>query len=204
MRLQEQARSSSSPVRESARERLLVAADELFQTEGIHQTGIMALIERADVAKASFYASFDSKNDLIDAYLERQHDDIIGLLNAIAAADDSLEDKISSIFDLIRNYWVQASYRGCLFVVAQVELPQSEFPPKKWARIHKLEVLSILGRILERFGHPDPVEAAEQLSVILDGTLVAAAIRPDCDAFERGRSMALALLTAPIKASDGR
>ena len=193
---------ASTPARESARDRILVAADELFQSEGIHHTGIMSLIERADVAKASFYASFKSKNDLIDAYLERQHDDIISLLHAIAEADDSLEDKISSIFDLIRGYWVQASYRGCLFVVAQVELPQTELPAKKWAHLHKLEVLSILGRILERFGHPDPAEAAEQLSVILDGTLVAAAIRPECDAFERGRSMALAVLTAPIKASS--
>lgn len=189
-----------SPEPQSARERILVAADELFQSEGIHQTGIMSLIDRADVAKASFYASFKSKNDLIDAYLERQHDDIIGLLRAIADADDSLEDKISNIFDLIRGYWVQASYRGCLFVVAQVELPQSELPAKKWACVHKLDVLAILGQILERFGHPDPAEAAEQLSVILDGTLVAAAIRPDCEAFERGRSMALAMLTTPSTA----
>ncbi|UZG60305.1 TetR/AcrR family transcriptional regulator [Rhodococcus opacus] len=196
--------ASTLPHRGSARERILAAADELFLTEGIHNTGIISLIHRADVAKASFYSAFKSKNDLIDAYLERQHDDIVSRLHIIADADDSPEEKLSHIFDLLCTFWVQASYRGCLFVVAQIELPDSELPARRWARIHKLDVLSILGPMLEHAGYADSDELAEQLCVIFDGILVAASIRPESEAFDRGRSMALALLNAASRASKER
>ena len=41
--------------RPSARERLLAAADELFYRDGVHSTGIDAVIEKAGVAKGSLY-----------------------------------------------------------------------------------------------------------------------------------------------------
>lgn len=38
--------------RQSARERLLAAADQLFYTEGVHVVGVERIAERADVTKA--------------------------------------------------------------------------------------------------------------------------------------------------------
>ena len=57
--------------RPSPRERLLKAADELFYAEGINSVGIDRVIERADVARASLYSTFGSKDELIRAYLEQ-------------------------------------------------------------------------------------------------------------------------------------
>ena len=42
----------------SARERLLAASDELFYRDGVHSTGIDAVIEKAGVAKGSLYYIF--------------------------------------------------------------------------------------------------------------------------------------------------
>src|SRR2546429_177462 len=58
--------------RPSPRERLLKAADELFYAEGINSVGIDRVIERADVARASLYSTFGSKDELIRAYLEQR------------------------------------------------------------------------------------------------------------------------------------
>src|SRR5437667_212299 len=58
--------------RRSPRERLLKAADELFYAEGINSVGIDRVIERADVARASLYSTFGSKDELIRAYLEQR------------------------------------------------------------------------------------------------------------------------------------
>lgn len=178
----------------SARDRLLAAADELFFSEGIHNTGVTLLIERANIAKASFYTAFKSKNDLVDAYLERQHLIIVERLYNIERSDDSLPVKISKIFDLLSNSVVQTSYRGCLFFVAAIEQPQSDLPAKRWVRAHKLEVLHVFHRICETAQHPHAEEVAEQLAIIYDGALVTAAVRPESGAIKRGCAMALALL----------
>ena len=57
-------------VRRPARERLLAAAEELFYQDGVQSVGIDRVIERAGVAKASLYANFNGKDDLVRAYLD--------------------------------------------------------------------------------------------------------------------------------------
>ena len=58
-------------IKQSARERLLAAANELFYAEGVQTVGIDRVIEHAGVAKASLYNTFGSKENLVQAYLER-------------------------------------------------------------------------------------------------------------------------------------
>ena len=53
----------------SARERLLAASNELFYRNGVHSTGIDAVIEKAGVAKGSLYYIFGGKDELVAAYL---------------------------------------------------------------------------------------------------------------------------------------
>ena len=57
--------------RESARERLLAAAGELFYAEGVISVGIDRVIEKAGVAKASLYNTFGSKDGLLLAVAQR-------------------------------------------------------------------------------------------------------------------------------------
>jgi AcrR family transcriptional regulator len=46
---------------QSARERILETADDLFYREGIHAVGIDTIIEKSGVAKMSLYRGFASK-----------------------------------------------------------------------------------------------------------------------------------------------
>ncbi|MCZ2404477.1 helix-turn-helix transcriptional regulator [Paenarthrobacter sp. Z7-10] len=62
--------SSGSP---GARERIMAAAYDLFSRRGIRDVGINELVSRAGVAKATFYAHFPSKDNLVLAFLERCH-----------------------------------------------------------------------------------------------------------------------------------
>ncbi|MDO0916725.1 TetR/AcrR family transcriptional regulator [Streptomyces sp. DT2A-34] len=172
------------------------AADDLFATEGIPATGVNLLIERADVAKASFYHAFKSKNDLVDDYLERQHNVTIGRLRLIEESDAPLPVKIGRVFDLLSTTAAQSAYRGCAFVVAATEIPRADLPARRWARTHKLAVLSTIRNMIEKAGCADANEISEQIAIIYDGALVTAAIRPEADAIQRGRAMALSIIAA--------
>src|SRR5260370_28912451 len=53
-------------------DRLVATASELFYREGVRAVGIQRVIEEAGVAKASLYAHFDSKDDLVAAYIDQR------------------------------------------------------------------------------------------------------------------------------------
>src|SRR5262245_37020905 len=58
----------------AARRRLLDTATRLFYAEGVHSVGIDRIIAEASVAKATFYKHFPSKDDLVRAYIDEQHE----------------------------------------------------------------------------------------------------------------------------------
>ena len=84
-------------VKLSPRERLLQAASELFYAEGIQSVGIDRVIERAGVAKASLYNTFGSKEQLVGAYLDARHAQVLGRLRAAADAVEGPVERILAV-----------------------------------------------------------------------------------------------------------
>src|ERR1700757_2236006 len=78
----------------SARERLLAASDELFYRDGVHSTGIDAIIDRAGVAKGWLYYIFGGKDELVAAYLHGRHDAWRQRIEARQAGSDDPDEKI--------------------------------------------------------------------------------------------------------------
>src|ERR1700676_1754398 len=64
--------STPGPTTGNARERILVAAYELFSRWGIQAVGVDAIIARSGVARQTLYRHFSSKQDLVLAFLERR------------------------------------------------------------------------------------------------------------------------------------
>src|SRR2546427_3710922 len=107
--------------RQSARERLLAAADQLFYAEGVHVVGVDRIAERAGVTKATLYNTFGSKEDLVRAYLEqhmRRRQDRIG---RILAANHSPRGRILAIFAEVEELLDGSTFRGCRFISAAAE-----------------------------------------------------------------------------------
>src|SRR5882757_4759354 len=112
--------------RPSARERLLAAADELFYRDGVHSTGIDAIIEKAGVAKGSLYYIFGGKDELVAAYLRGRLDSWRDRVEAAQAGIDDPEEKILAVFDAIADDVSRPDFRGCPFVNAAAEAPAGE------------------------------------------------------------------------------
>src|SRR5487761_448771 len=54
------------------RQRILEGADRLFYAEGVRATGTEKIMSIAEIAKATFYRHFKSKDALVLAYLENR------------------------------------------------------------------------------------------------------------------------------------
>src|SRR5882757_9855668 len=90
--------------RPSARERLLAASDELFYRDGVHSTGIDAVIEKAGVAKGSLYYIFGAKDELVAAYLRGRHETWRQRIEARQAGVADPDERILAVYDAIAEY----------------------------------------------------------------------------------------------------
>ena len=107
--------------RPSPRERLLTAANELFYAEGVQSVGIDRIIDRADVARASLYSTFGSKDELVRAYLERRMEISTARLRAAIEAHTDPRERLLSVFDVQATLFGEAGFRGCAFNRATAE-----------------------------------------------------------------------------------
>jgi AcrR family transcriptional regulator len=159
--------------RPSARERLLAASDELFYRDGVHSTGIDAIIERAGVAKGSLYYIFGGKDELVAAYLRGRHQAWRQRVEAAQAGTDDPDERILAIFDAIADYVSQPEFRGCPFDNADAEAPAGEGQRaatkeyRDWLRQSFVELAADTGV-------PDSVALADALIVLYNGAMATA------------------------------
>lgn len=166
--------------RGAARENILQAALELFYQGGVQAVGLEAIAERAGVAAVTLYRHFPTKAELVTATLEAAD---AGYLSAYRAAMDAAGDepaaRLRALFEALDALAQSPAFRGCIFVNTGLQLADSAHPAHVIVRHHKDQLRALLAAELQAAGHADPATAAEELLLLVDGALVAGALRPD-------------------------
>jgi AcrR family transcriptional regulator len=183
--------------RPSARERLLDAADELFYEQGVHTVGIDRVIERAGVAKASLYATFGSKDELIRAYLDRRHEARRQCIQASIDRAATPGDAILAIFDVLVTLFSRPGSRGCAFINAGAEVPEGSAIVEANDE-YRTWVRSTFADLAADAGARDPAQLAEQLLLLYDGSAVGARMDGGADGALAARAAAATLLDAAV------
>ncbi|WMJ75400.1 TetR/AcrR family transcriptional regulator [Cytophagaceae bacterium ABcell3] len=108
------------------KERILEQASLLFHQQGYNSTGINQIISEANVAKASFYQHFKSKDDLCVEYLNRRHKYWFNELSNFTLKSKKLKEKILSAFDFIIHMNNKENFRGCSFLNILSEISKEQ------------------------------------------------------------------------------
>ena len=74
--------------REATRQRILDAAREVFAERGVIGGTVEDICERAGFTRGAFYSNFGDKDDVVDALVEREHERLLGHLEASFAGID--------------------------------------------------------------------------------------------------------------------
>jgi AcrR family transcriptional regulator len=187
----------ASAVRRPARERLLAAADELFYREGINNVGIDRLLEHAGVAKASLYATFGSKEELVRAYLEARQEARRARIESHIARHKQPRDRILAVFDAMGEVLAQPGFRGCAFQMASAELPAGE-RTRPVCDAYRGWIRALFVRLAGEAGARDAEALARQLVLLYDGALVSAQMDGNPAGAAAARSTAASLVDAAI------
>jgi len=160
--------------RPSPRERLLKAADELFYAEGINSVGIDRVIDRADVARASLYSTFGSKDELIRAYLEHRMEISKARLRAAAEAHDDPREALLSVFGVQAATFARPGYQGCAFNRASAEASPGS-AAYEVPRAYRRWLHDFLRDLAAAAGVAEPDQLASQVHLLYDGANLARA-----------------------------
>lgn len=180
-----------------AREQVLDAAGRLFAERGVQAVGMDAIRDASGVSLKRIYALFPAKEALVAATLQEREQAVLAQLDAIAArAERPPRERILAIFDLVGAWFAQPGYRGCEFVSAFGELgPASELIATT-ARDHKRAWVALLERLTAEAGGPP--QLAAQLSLLVNGAMVSAALGATDAPAAEARAAAAVLLDAAL------
>jgi AcrR family transcriptional regulator len=162
----------------AARERILLAAHDLFYRDGVRATGVDALIAAAGVAKATFYRQFPSKDDAIRAFLDYRHErwmhwfeGALARHRAAQTVEERAREPLAPVAAAMREWFCAPEFRGCAFINSVAELGDSLPQGLEIAARHKEEMTVAIAALLPS---PDPMRLARAAALIVDGAIVRA------------------------------
>lgn len=158
--------NSARPVRE----RLLEAADRLFYAEGIRAVGIDRILAEAGAAKASLYAHFASKDELVAAYLANRAESARGVITrALDAMGPDARARLFALFDFSKGQCSDPDFRGCAFQIASAELPDANHPGSLVVREHRAWMRGVIEDLVRQIAPGAPAELAHAITALYDG-----------------------------------
>lgn len=178
-----------------ARTRILETADRLFYREGIRAVGIDRVIAEAEVAKATLYAHFPSKDDLVVAVLRHREESTRTFFRlAMERHEKRMKDKLRAFFASLKEWFESPGFRGCAFINAAVELADPKHPGSKFVREFKQRFREMLDTLVEEAVGKAHTKLTPAIAILVEGAIVTAVIHGSADAADVARDAALALV----------
>ncbi|WP_030904501.1 TetR/AcrR family transcriptional regulator [Streptomyces sp. NRRL F-5126] len=155
------------------RERILDAAEELFQREGIRRVGVQAIAERAGTTKMAIYRHFETKDALVAEWLRIVAAQYQAAFDRVEAEHPGLpREQILGLARFIAEGLPAISHRGCPFINSLAELPDRGHPARQVVEEHKALQARRLAAMCEAAGMSDPVQATAEITFVLEGAQV--------------------------------
>ncbi len=154
------------------RERILLAARDLFHRHGIRGVGVEAIAEAAGTNKMTLYRHFDSKDDLIVAYLHGVAAEIDEMWLDIERQHPGDMLAQLKLWLVYAEECVTTDDRGCDLANAAVELTGDGHPGRRIIEQLKTEHRDRLAALCRRAGIFQAEVLADTLTLLLEGARV--------------------------------
>jgi len=111
--------------------------------------GIDRIIAEAEVAKATLYIHFPTKDDLILAVLQHREQSTSEFFRTAMKRHAKAKGPLGPFFAALREWFETPGFRGCAFQNAAVELADPKHPGTEFAKAYKQRFNEFLRRLIE-------------------------------------------------------
>ncbi|WEX86151.1 TetR/AcrR family transcriptional regulator [Sinorhizobium garamanticum] len=184
----------------STRDRIVSAAAKLFYAEGIRAVSVDAVAEAAGVTKRTLYYHFDSKDDLIAAYLDGRDQPNLKLFQKwFAETEGDVTAKVEGIFRNLARAARHPKWKGCGFLRTSAELANMPgHPAMRIGAAHKKKFENWLRQSLEEEGIDGADVLVRQVRLLLDGSFAVVLLHRDPSYMETAGMAAASLIRSAL------
>lgn len=180
-------------------EKILVAASELFYSQGIRATGVDAIAKAANTTKMSLYKYFPSKDALVLAFLRKRDEDFrTWFVAQVDAKATDPKDKLLAVFDVIGEWMDIPEFRGCAFINASAEFPLEGNPVHQVSAEFYDKFRHYIAGLAAQCGTKSPESLSLQLSLLVEGAIVSEQMKRHSGAAEQGKLAAMMLIEGSL------
>lgn len=158
---------------EKTRERILGAAYRLLYREGFARVSVDAIAAASGLTKRTLYYHFESKDALVAAVLEAQHNRALERIRGWAGETPAgPREMVDALFFKLAAWADEPNWAGSGFTRIAMELADLPgHPARVAARQHKAAVEAWLAARLDGMNVAAPREAARGLMLLIEGCL---------------------------------
>ena len=180
---------------QNLQEKILIAASDLFYSQGIRATGVDAIAKAANTTKMSLYRYFPSKDDLIVAVL-RQHTENFRtwFITQVEAKADQPKAQLLAMFDVTSELMTSPEFRGCALINATAEFPQETGPVHQVSAEFYDSFRHYIADLATESQLKNPENLAFQLSLLIEGALVSEQMKRQSGAAKQAKQAAIMLI----------
>ncbi|MBZ9935309.1 TetR/AcrR family transcriptional regulator [Mesorhizobium sp. BR1-1-16] len=152
------------------RQRIIVAARELFYRHGVQGVGVEAIAEAAGTNKMTLYRHFESKDLLVAEYLRGLAEETARIWDEIAELHpgDALA-QIRAWLDRVGGHGERHDASGCALVNAAIQISDPEHPGRKFVESAARTRRERLTALCCASGLTEPEQLADHLFLLVEG-----------------------------------
>lgn len=139
-------KSNSTP-----KERILETAYKLFYTQGYNMTGINQILIEANVAKASLYQHYGSKEELGVEYIKKVREDWFLSFEIHLSKKKNPKDKILAAFDFLEINMRNNDFKGCRFLNLLTDIETISTEMQKQILEHKTKLRNLFRTLIQQY-----------------------------------------------------
>src|SRR3982074_1588701 len=147
------------------RERILLAAKDLFHRHGIRGVGVETIAEAAGTNKMTLYRHFDSKDDLIVAYLQSVALEVDEMWRDFERDHPGDMQAQLKAWLVCAEECVTSDERGCELANAAIELTADNHPGRRCVIVVNIYPRDHLASLCRRAGISQPEVLADSPSL---------------------------------------
>jgi AcrR family transcriptional regulator len=185
------------------RRRILAAANLLFPEHGFRRTGINAIIAQAGVAKATFYACFASKDELILEWIRSpEAQRFRDVWAEVEARTPQPADQLVQFFDILAEWLAETDFGGWPLLTTMNEFEGVEHPARADLVRSLSEPEETFRAAATAAGLADPQGVGARLNILHLGAITAASISKSRRPVDIARAGAAVLIEAAVRKSS--
>jgi len=127
---------------------IIETASELFYKRGFNLTGINEIIEKSEIAKATLYSHFKSKEDILIAYLDHMDEVLVQDLHSFISKRPRGDKRIIGILEFLLSICKKTNFNGCWCIRTIAEIPSENEKVREKIKSNKMRFYATIESII--------------------------------------------------------